>query len=102
MENLEEKIRRIEDRNERVEMEKKWETSWTRRGLLVIFTYLSIGVYLQFANIPEPWLNAIVPAVAFMLSTLTMPFFKKIWLKHGCHGEASLPRACRGEPRQPK
>jgi len=48
----------------------------------MIFTYLAIGVYLVVIKIPNPWLNAIVPAVAFMLSTLTLPFFKKIWLKY--------------------
>lgn len=79
MENLEQKIREIEGRNRRVETDKAWETSWTRRLLLTVFTYLAIGVYLWAIEIPRPWLNAIVPAVAFMLSTLTMPFFKKLW-----------------------
>ena len=78
---LENEIKRIKERNQRVESDKSWETSYTRRGLLAIFTYLAIGFYLQAISIPEPWLNAAVPAVAFMLSTLTMPFFKKVWLK---------------------
>ncbi|MFA5184294.1 MAG: hypothetical protein WC456_02090 [Patescibacteria group bacterium] len=82
MENLEQKIQKIEDRNNRVEADKSWETSWARRGLLMLFTYLAIGAYLQAINISQPWLNAVVPAVAFMLSTLTMPFFKKMWLKN--------------------
>ncbi len=45
---------------------------------------LAIGFYLQAIRIPQPWLNAIVPAVAFMLSTLTLPFFKKLWMKFIC------------------
>jgi hypothetical protein len=81
MENLEQKIQKIEERNKRVESDKAWETSWTRRALLTIFTYLAIGVYMRAIDISKPWLNAVVPAVAFMLSTLTMPFFKKLWLK---------------------
>ncbi len=81
MGNLEQRIRTIEERNQRVEADKVWETSWTRRGLLTAFTYLAIGVYMWAIDISRPWLNAVVPAVAFMLSTLTMPFFKKIWLK---------------------
>ena len=80
MENLEQRIQKIEERNGRVEADKAWETSWTRRALLMMFTYLAIGVYMWAIEIPRPWLNAVVPAVAFMLSTLTMPFFKKIWL----------------------
>ncbi|MBI2637710.1 MAG: hypothetical protein HYW88_02310 [Candidatus Sungbacteria bacterium] len=81
MENLEQKIQKIEERNRGVENDKAWETSWTRRILLTIFTYLAIGVYMWTIDISRPWLNAVVPAVAFMLSTLTMPFFKKLWLK---------------------
>ena len=82
MENLEQKVQKIEDRNKGVEADKAWETSWTRRVLLTIFTYLAMGVYMWAINISRPWLNAVVPAVAFMLSTLTMPFFKKLWLKN--------------------
>lgn len=62
-------------------MDKAWETSWMRRGLLTLFTYLVVGVYLWVIEIPRPWLNAIVLAVTFMLSTLTMPFFKKLWIR---------------------
>ncbi len=78
---LEKEINNLKERNERVEKNKAWETSFTRRGLLVLFTYLAIGVYLQVIDVPLPWLNAIVPAFAFMLSTLTLPFFRKMWMK---------------------
>ncbi|MDP3901365.1 MAG: hypothetical protein Q8Q37_00100 [bacterium] len=81
MDNFEQKIEVIEQRNQKVEADKAWETSWTRRILLTVFTYLAIGVYMWAIDIPKPWLNAVVPAIALMLSTLTMPFFKKIWLK---------------------
>ena len=78
---LEKRIRVIEERNRRVETDKAWETSLTRRALLTLFTYLAVGFYLNAINISYPWLNAIVPAAAFMLSTLTLPFFKKMWLR---------------------
>lgn len=81
METFEKKIQRIEERNKKVEIDKAWETSWTRRLLLSLFTYLAIGAYLWSIRVPRPWLNAIVPAVGFMISTLTMPFFKQRWLK---------------------
>lgn len=79
---LEMRIRKIESRNQKVESEKAWETSITRRALLALFTYLAIGFYLQAIRVPDPWLNAIVPAAAFMLSTLSLPFFKELWLKN--------------------
>jgi hypothetical protein len=81
-EELQKEIEEIKERNVRVEKDKEWETSYTRRGLLILFTYLAIGIYLYVINVPDPWLNAIVPAFAFMLSTLTLPFFRKMWLKH--------------------
>jgi len=82
IEELKQEIDKIKERNKRVEIDKAWEISYTRRVLLVIFTYLAMGIYLKAINVPSPWLNAIVPAVAFMLSTLTIPFFKKIWIKY--------------------
>lgn len=79
---LEGKIKKIEERNKKVESDKAWETSTTRRVLLTLFTYLTVGFYLQAIQIPQPWLNSIVPAIAFMLSTLTLPLFKKLWFKY--------------------
>ena len=79
--NLEQRIRKVEERNQRVEGDKLWETSWTRRTLLAMFTYLAISLYLFAIGVARPWINAIVPTLGFMISTLTMPFFKKIWLK---------------------
>lgn len=79
---LQKRVDAIEARNKRVELDKAWETSWFRRGLLVIFTYLSVGIYLHVINIPNPWLNAIVPSLGFLLSTLTLPFFKSLWIKY--------------------
>lgn len=81
LQELEKDVEEIKERNLRVEADKQWERSYTRRILLVIFTYLAIGFYLQAIMVPQPWLNAIVPAVAFMLSTLTLPFFRKFWIK---------------------
>lgn len=76
------RLDKIESRNKMVETDKAWETSWTRRFLLILFTYLAIGFYLNAIQVSGPWLNAIVPAVAFLLSTLTLPFFKDLWVKH--------------------
>ncbi|MBI5369744.1 hypothetical protein HZA85_00930 [Candidatus Uhrbacteria bacterium] len=77
---IEDRLKNIETRNERVSLDKAWETSWTRRLLLMGFTYLAIGIYLWTIHISHPWLNSIVPAVGFMISTLTMPWFKRWWM----------------------
>lgn len=80
LEQLETEVKKLKQRNVKVESDKAWETSYARRALLTLFTYIAIGAYLSVINISDPWLNAIVPAVAFALSTLTLPFFKKQWL----------------------
>ncbi len=79
---LEQRVQKIEERNEDVTADKAWEVSWTRRLLLALFTYLAVSVYLWVIGVGNPWLNGIVPAAAFMISTLTMPFFKTLWLKN--------------------
>ena len=76
------RVNQIEERNKKVEADKAWETSYTRRGLLILFTYIAIGLYLWAIGVSNPWLNAIVPSVGFLLSTLALPFFKKWWLKN--------------------
>ena len=78
---LEKRIEGIETRNKKVETDKAWGTSWTRKFLLILFTYLAIALYLKVIEVDRPWLNAIVPAVGFLLSTLTLPYFKSLWKK---------------------
>jgi len=79
---LNQRVDELEARNRRVEADKKWEISYTRRVLLIFFTYIAIGLYMWAIAVPRPWLNAIVPSVGFLLSTLTLPFFKDLWLRN--------------------
>jgi len=81
LQELERKVAAIERRNKSVEEDKAWETSYARKAVLAALTYLAIGIYFSAISISSPWLNAIVPAVAFMLSTLSLPFLKKLWLE---------------------
>jgi hypothetical protein len=37
---------------------------------------------LYTARLPNPRINAIVPTIGFMLSTLGLWIFKNLWLKH--------------------
>lgn len=78
---LEQDIAAIKARNKAVEDDKAWETSWARRGLIAASTYLALGLYLAAIGIARPWLNAIVPTIGFLLSTLTLPLFKRLWLR---------------------
>jgi hypothetical protein len=87
MDNLEQRIKNIEDRNERVEADKAWETSFARRAILAISSYLVIAIFFIAIDIPNPWLNAIVPALAFIIQQLSMPYFKKWWMKRKDYGK---------------
>jgi len=80
IEELQIAIEEIKKRNQRVELDKAWETSWTRKFIILIFTYIVMVVFFYFAQLPRPLINAIVPAIAFVISTLTVPLFKKLWL----------------------
>lgn len=77
---LEKEIRKINERNKLVESDKAWETSKTRKLLIAVFTYLSIALYMWAIEIPMPFLNAVVPTAGFLLSTLTLPTFRSMWL----------------------
>ncbi|MBT4349259.1 hypothetical protein HOD19_00550 [bacterium] len=77
---LEKQIEKIKKRNQQVEADKAWEISWTRRFVLLIFTYIVIVIFFFFAQLPNPFINAIITAVAFVISTLSVPLFKKWWL----------------------
>tara|TARA_R110001592_G_scaffold27763_16_gene102801 strand:+ start:4954 stop:5211 length:258 start_codon:yes stop_codon:yes gene_type:complete len=71
----------IQNRNKRVESDKAWETSLTRRSIITLVTYLVVGFYLNLLKVDYAWLHALVPPAAYVLSTLSLGFVKKIWLK---------------------
>jgi hypothetical protein len=77
---LEKEIRKIQERNKRVELDKEWETSWTRRICIMILTYIVVIIYSyvikKFDNI---LLSSLVPVIGFALSTLSLKYIRKIW-----------------------
>jgi preprotein translocase subunit SecF len=79
---IEDEIQKIKERNKKVEIDKAWETSLTRKILIAILTYAVIVIFFYFAGLPKPFINSIVPALAFILSTLSLSFFKKLWIKY--------------------
>lgn len=79
---LEQRIQKIELRNQRVEADKAWETSWIRKISIVILTYFFVGLNLTFIAAPNPWVNATVPVLGFILSTLSLDLIKNYWVKN--------------------
>ena len=76
-------IEKIKERNKKVELDKKWETSLTRRIVICILTYLIVVLFSysisKFSNI---WLSSFVPVIGFLLSTLSLKFIRKVWGKN--------------------
>jgi len=77
---IEERIASIEERNVRVQMDKAWETSITRRAVISVMTYLTVGIFMTVNNFLHPWITAIVPVFGYLLSTLSLPWIKQYWL----------------------
>lgn len=78
--NLEQEVYALKDRNARVERDKAWETSGMRRLVIAVITYVVAGVTLMLVKANNPWLTAFVPALGWVLSTLTLPPVKRWWL----------------------
>lgn len=81
-ENLEQEIEQLKLRNKQVDKNKAWETSLTRKILIVLFTYIAVAIYLKTVVKIDPWINAIVPTIGFVLSTLTLSYFKALWERY--------------------
>ncbi len=82
LEKIKNEITKIQQRNERVELDKAWETSVTRKILVAVLTYFVVVLFFYGAGLPKPFLNSLVPTTGFILSTLSLPFFKRIWEKY--------------------
>ena len=61
---LENEILQIKERNKRVELDKAWETSWTRKICIMVLTYIVVIIYSyvikSFDNI---FLSSLVPVI---------------------------------------
>jgi len=49
--------------------------------LILAMTYVFAVLYLTVAETSNPFFGAVVPCAGFFLSTLTIDFVKKNWLK---------------------
>ena len=77
---IENEILKIKERNKRVELDKRWETSMTRRICICILTYIVVVIYSTIINkIGNVWLSSLVPVIGFTLSTLSLKLVRKIW-----------------------
>ena len=92
MNNHDQEIQALIDRNKRVEAGKAWETSWFRRILIAIVTYVAACIFLTVtgADHTRAYLPAFVPAIAFLFSTMTIGPIKKWWITNRYHKRSKL------------
>lgn len=81
LELLEEEIQKIKERNAEKDEHKAWETSLFRNFLIAILTYFVMVLLMGSIGVEEPEVNAIVPTLGFLLSTLSLSIFKSLWNK---------------------
>jgi hypothetical protein len=62
----EERLQKIEQRNIKVESDKKWETSWVRKISIVVLTYIVTVFFLFIINETQIFLKALVPVMGFL------------------------------------
>ena len=80
---LAKEIDAIKQRNKRVETDKAWETSWTRRLCIAVLTYIVVVLYsFTISRVQNIWLSSLVPVIGFTLSTLSLRLVRKIWEKN--------------------
>ncbi len=81
IQNLENEIRAIKERNLRVEADKAWETSGFRIFTLCAITYVVASCMLYIIGVGSFFLSALVPTAGFFLSVQSLPFIKRWWTK---------------------
>ena len=83
LKDLEKEIENIKSRNQRVELDKKWETSLTRKICICVLTYIVVIIYSYLVrNYNNIILSSLVPVIGFTLSTLSLKYVRKIWEKN--------------------
>ena len=79
---IEKEIEEIKERNKRVELDKKWETSMTRKICIAVLTYIVVIAYNVLTDkIVNVFLSSLVPVIGFTLSTLSLKVVRKVWEK---------------------
>lgn len=76
---LEKEVNSIKERNERVELDKAWETSAFRIASILVMTYIITAVVFYFIGVKNYLFSALIPTVGYYVSTQSLPFLKKWW-----------------------
>ncbi len=78
---LEMGLQEVAERNQRVALQKAWETSKVRIISIVILTYALMCLIFWVLGVNDFASNAIIPTIGYYLSTQSLPAIKAQWLK---------------------
>ncbi len=81
IEYIKEEIKKIKERNTKVEAEKSWEISVERKIIIFILTYVIISLVMWILWFEKPFLNALIPSFWYLLSTISLSFLKKKYIE---------------------
>ena len=76
---IDKEIEHLRSRNQRVDSNKAWEQSFVRKGTVAIITYIVTLLVFTSIGASEPYLNAFIPTVGYLLSTLSLSFVRSFW-----------------------
>ena len=78
LKDLEKEIENIKLRNKKVELDKKWETSWARRICICILTYIVVIIYSYIVrNYDNIFLSSLVPVIRIYIIYFIIENYKK-------------------------
>jgi hypothetical protein len=80
LQNLKEDIEEIKQRNTKVEADKAWEVSIFRKISIALITYIIASIIMYFIGVDNFLLNALIPTLGYILSTMSLPVLKKWWI----------------------
>lgn len=81
MKNSNQEIRKIIERNKRVELDKKWEISFTRTVFIIVLTFIGTFIFLKIIEGENPFWGSSLATGAYLLSTFSFNPIRKIWEK---------------------
>jgi hypothetical protein len=82
---LEDAVKRLEERNRRVEGDKAWEVSLTRKLSVALLTYVVAVPVLLSIGSSKPFLDGLIPVIGYLLSTLSLPAIRRMCLSRRNH-----------------
>ncbi len=74
------RIDAIEERNKRVELDKAWEVSATRRVTIAILTYIFAALWLLVISERLALRKAVIPVAGYSLSTVSIDAIRSRWM----------------------